>query len=670
MKTPQPQPPPCRKDWLWGLLLLAAILLAYQPVWHAGFIWDDDGHLTGPALRSWTGLAHIWIKLGATQQYYPLVHTVFWIEHHLWGEAPLGYHLLNVLLHFFSALLLVRILRHLELPGAWLAAALFALHPIQVESVAWITELKNTLSGLCCLASALAYLRFDRDRQRLFYGLSLGLFAAGLFAKTVIATMPAALLLLFWWRRKKLRWKEDAAPLAPFFIAGIGMGLLTAWVERTQIILTQASASHLSFMECGLVPGRALWFYLEKLVWPHPLIFIYPRWEVSGTVWWQFLFPAAALWLAAALWRWRRRVGAGPLVALLFFAGTLFPALGFFDVYPFRYSFVADHYQYLACIGPLALAAAGLERGLAWLTKQSPWLRAVFCAALLAALGALTRQQCEMYAGLETLWRATIARNPGCWLAHNNLGAICVQKGEVAQGVAQFRQALQLKPGEAEAHFNLAMALAINGDADEAIAQYRQALEIKAAYADARYNLGLVLARQGEVGEAIAQYRQALAIKPAFPEAHYDLGLALARSGKLDEAIAQYRAALQFKPDYVEALNNLGIALIQKEDLAEAIAQFRQAVAIQPGQAQAHYNLGTALAMQGETGEAVAQFQQAVTIQPDYAEARFNLGVALASMGQTDQAIAQFRRALQIKPDYEEARRRLAALTSGPTGRP
>ena len=326
--------------------------------------------------------------MGPPRRYYPLVHTVFWVEHRLWGEAPLGYHLLNVLLHFCSALLLARVLRQLELPGAWLAAALFALHPVQVESVAWITELKNTLSGLCCLASALAYLRFDRERKRLFYLLSLGLFTAGLFAKTVIATMPAALLLLFMWRRKKLRWKEEVAPLAPFFIAGIGLGLLTAWVERTQVILTAASASHLSFMQRCLLPGRALWFYLAKLIWPHPLIFIYPRWEVSGAVWWQFLFPAAALALAAALWRWRRRLGGGPLVALLFFAGTLFPALGFFDVYPFRYSFVADHFQYLACIGPLALAGAGLERGLGRLTKQVPVLRAVFCAALLTALGA------------------------------------------------------------------------------------------------------------------------------------------------------------------------------------------------------------------------------------------------------------------------------------------
>jgi tetratricopeptide (TPR) repeat protein len=670
VKTSQQQPASWRNDWLPGLLLLAATVLAYQPVWHAGFIWDDDAHLTAPALRSWTGLAQIWTKVGATQQYYPLVHTVFWLEHRLWGDAPLGYHLVNVLLHFLSALLLARILRRLQVPGAWLAAALFALHPVQVESVAWITELKNTLSGFCCLAAALAYLRFDRERKPAFYALALALFAAGLFAKTVIATMPAALLLLFWWRRKKLRWKEDVAPLAPFFIAGLGLGLLTAWVERTQIILTDAPASHLSFIQGGLVAGRALCFYLGKLVWPHPLIFIYPRWEVSGAVWWQFLFPAAALLLAVALWRWRRRLGDGPLIALLFFAGTLFPALGFFDVYPFRYSFVADHFQYLACLGPLALAAAALERGMNWMSNRSPWPRYIFCAVLVTTMGLVTRHQCAMYAGLEPLWRATIADNPGCWLAHNNLAALCVQKGEMAEGVAQFRQALSIKPGDADAHFNLAMALAMKGEPDEAIFQFRRTLEIRPGFAEALYNLGLVLARTGAVGEAIAQYRQALAIQPAFAQAHYDLGLALVRSGNLDEAIAQYRQALSNKPDYVEALNNLGIALVQEKEMDEAIAQFHRALAVQPGRAETHYNLGTALALRGETGEAVAQFQQAVTLRPDYAQAHFNLGVALASLGQTDQAAAQFRRTLEIKPDYEEARRRLAALPPTPPGRP
>ena len=670
MKTSQQQPAAWRQDWVLGCLLLAATLLAYQPVWHAGFIWDDDGHLTAPALRSWAGLAQIWTKVGATQQYYPLVHSIFWIEHRLWGDAPPGYHLVNILLHFFSALLLARILRRLEVPGAWLAAALFALHPVQVESVAWITELKNTLSGFCCVAAALAYLRYDRERKPLFYGLALGLFAAGLFAKTVIATMPAALLLLFWWRRKKLRWKEEMAPLAPFFIAGIGMGLLTVWVERTQIILTDALSSHLSFIQSGLIAGRALWFYLGKLVWPHPLIFIYPRWEASGAVWWQFLFPVAALLLAVALWRGRRRLGDGPLVALLFFAGTLFPALGFFDVYPFRYSFVADHFQYLACIGPLALAAAALERGMNWMSKRNPWPRRILCVVLVTMLGGLTRHQCEKYAGLEPLWRATLADNPGCWLAHNNLAALCVQKGGLAEGVAQFRQALSIKPADADAHFNLGMALAMNGEGDEAIAEFRRTLEIRPGFAEVRYNLGLVLARKGAIAEAIAEYRQALAVKPAFAQAHYDLGLALARSGKLDEAIAQYRQALSNKPDYVEALNNLGIALVQRKEMEEAIAQFRLALAIQPGHAETHYNLGTALAIKGEVAEAVAQFQQAVAIKPDYAEAHFNLGVALVSLGQTDQAAAQFRRTLEIKPDYEEGRRRLDALPSGPSRRP
>ncbi len=315
-----------RQDWLLGFLLAALTIMAYQPAWHAGLIWDDDKHITQPELRSLHGLARIWTQLGATQQYYPLVHSVFWAEHKLWGDAATGYHWLNILLHAFSAVLLARILSQLKIPGAWLAAALFAVHPVEVESVAWISELKNTLSGVFYLGAALAYLRFDRSRSGRDYAMALGLFLLGLMSKTVIASLPAALLVVFWWQRGKVPWKRDALPLIPFFIAGIGAGLLTAWVER-RFIGAEGSEFNFSIIERILIAGRDVWFYLGKLFWPVDLAFIYPRWNVSQAVWWQYLYPAAGLVLLGVLvWRrWR-----GPLAALLFFVGTLFPALGFF----------------------------------------------------------------------------------------------------------------------------------------------------------------------------------------------------------------------------------------------------------------------------------------------------------------------------------------------------
>ena len=632
--------------------MLAAVLAAYQPVWHAGFIWDDDAHITSAGLRSWHGLARIWTELGATQQYYPLAHSVFWVEQRIWGDAPLGYHLVNVLLHVFAALLLAAVLRRLEIPGAWLAAFLFALHPVEVESVAWISELKNTLSGVCCLGSALAYLRFDRERKRGLYLVSLGLFAAGLLAKTVIATLPAALLLLFWWRRKRLRWREDVAPLAPFFIAGVAMGLLTAWVERTMIIAGgDAAASHLSFLERCLVPGRAIWFYLGKLAWPHPLIFIYPRWETSGAVWWQFLFPAAALLLGAGLWGWRRRLGGGPLVALLFFIGTLFPALGFFDVYPFRYSFVADHFQYLAGIGPLALAAAGMERGLGWLGKADRVPRTLLCGALLTALGVGTWHQCGIYAGEETLWRATIALNPGSWMAHDNLGFFYLQRGRVEEAITEYHKTLEIKPDCTEARNNLGFALFKEGKTDEAMAQYRKVFESKPGDTASHYNLGLAYFSKGQLDEAIVEYRKALENAPGNAEACNNLGFALFKKGETDEAIAQYRKALESAPENAGALRNLGNALLLKGDLDGAMACFQKAAAIKPDQVETWYNLGNGFLQKGDLDQAIASYRQAMKINPRYADTCANLGVAFFKKGQTRQALESWQQALEFNPN-------------------
>ncbi|MGO8697772.1 MAG: tetratricopeptide repeat protein [Limisphaerales bacterium] len=638
-----------------SLILLAATIIAYQPVWHAGFIWDDDIHVTPPELRSWNGLARIWFQLGATHQYYPLLHTVFWAEHWIWGDAPLGYHLINVLLHVLGALLLVKVLRQLHIPGAWFAAALFALHPVEVESVAWVSELKNTLSGVFYLGSALCYLRFDQGRKRMFYLGSLGLFAAGLLSKSVIATLPAALLLLLWWRCKRLRWKDDVLPLAPFFIVGMGMGLLTAWVERTIIIGSDASSSHLSLAERFLVPGRAVWFYLGKLCWPHPLIFIYPRWEVDGARW-QFLFPAALLTLGARLWKWRHSLGDGPLVSMLFMIGTLFPALGFLDVYPFRYAFVADHFQYLASLGPLTLAGAGL----AGMINRSPVPGFLFCAGLLAILGALTRHQCEMYASQEALWRETIAQNPGCWMAYDNLGVCFLAKGETDQAIAQYRKALEIKPDYERPYYNLGLALFRKGELDAAVAQYRKALEIKPDFVMARSNLGLAFDQEGNTDEAIAQFRKALEIQPENAGIRVNLGNALFEKGQYNEAIEEYQKALAINPASENAHFNLGIALFGKGDVEEAIAQYQQALKIRPDDDLAYDNLGLALAKEGWLDEAIASYSQALKINPRSADIDDNLGVALARKGKTRAAIDSWQQALEIHPDRLSALNNLA----------
>lgn len=620
--------PRAELTWLYAAGLLLAVLFAYQPAWHGGLLWDDSGHVTRADLRNWHGLFRIWFEPGATQQYYPLLHSAFWLEHRLWGDDTLGYHLVNILLHGTSAVLVGIILRRLAVPGAWLAAAIFALHPVQVESVAWITEQKNTLAGVLYLAAMLTYLRYDRERRVAVYLGALALFVLGLLSKSVTATLPAALLVIFWWQRGRLSWRRDVLPLLPMFVLAAAAGCFTAWVERNFIGATGA-AFELTLVERGLIAGRATWFYLAKLAWPADLIFIYPRWSINSAVWWQYLFPLAAMLLVAGAWALRRRAR-GPLAALLFFGGTLFPALGFVSVFPFLYSFVADHFQYLASLGIITLASAACASLLA---RRQPWGRAsgiALCLGLLALLMGLTRRQSRGYGDIETLYLTTLERNPACWMAHNNLGNALVARGGIDDAITHFRRALELKPDYAEAHNNLGNIAADRGHLDEAIACYRQSLAIDPDYVNAHNNLGNALARRGDIDEAIVHFRKALQGRKDFAGAYVNLGNALASRQQFDEAIANYQKAVDISPDYAEAHNFLGLALVGSGRLAAAIIHYRAALDIQPVWAEAHSNLGNALAWRGQFDEAIAHYRRALEINPDYPEARRNLDLVLA----------------------------------------
>ena len=311
-----------RRDWLFVFALFVAVFLVYQPAWHGGLLLDDDWHVPRPELRSWYGLYRIWFDLGATQQYYPLSETVFWVQYRLWGDAMTGYHLVNIALHALTALMVALILRRLKIPGAYLAAAIFALHPMHVESVAWITEQKNTLSAVFYLAAAMAYLRFDQDRSTAWYWGAMGLFVLALSAKIITVTLPAALLVIFWWQRGKLSWRRDVLPLAPFFAIGVVAGVFIAWLER---LVANGPDFALTFIQRCLLSGRVVWFYLGKLLWPTNLVFINPRWEISPKVWWQYLFPLALLILLAVLWALRRQ-WRWPLASMLFLSARCFPS--------------------------------------------------------------------------------------------------------------------------------------------------------------------------------------------------------------------------------------------------------------------------------------------------------------------------------------------------------
>jgi protein O-mannosyl-transferase len=638
-----------KKNFALALGLLIAVLLAYRPAWNGQPVWDDDAHMTKLELRSAAGLVRIWTHVGATQQYYPLVHSVFWVEHRLFGDSTPGYHLVNILLHLSSALLLVAILRRLGIPGAWLAGGIFALHPVMVESVAWITELKNTLSGVFFLGAGLAYLEFDRKRERRLYAIAFALFLTGVFAKSVIVTLPGALLVVFWWMRGKIGWKRDVVPLLPFIAIGTVSGLFTAWVER-RFIGAVGNEFSFTIMDRFLIAGRAVWFYLSKLLWPADLIFIYPRWRIDSAAWQQYLFPLALLLSAGLLWGLRKRSRA-PLAVLLYFAGTLFPSLGFFNVYPFRYSFVADHFQYLASLAPIAAAAACIDQGTGLLREGVRWAaRRLLCAGLLSVLFLLCWKQSGTYRDAETLYQTTISRNPDCWMAHYNLAILLAKTGRLNEAEAHYLKALAANPRHAKAHINLGSLLAKTGRTDQAIAHSQQALEINPNSAEAHYNVGILFAEMGRIDEAGAHYVKALEINPNYAEAHYNLGSLLDDMGRANEAMSHYLRALEINPGDTESHNALGVLLAKMGRADEALTHFQGALELRPDYAEAHNNLGILLARMGRTDEAVAHYQKALAINPNYAEAHNNLGVLLASIGRSHEAIAHCRRALDINP--------------------
>jgi protein O-mannosyl-transferase len=664
MKKPKraaSDPPPSPARWtpaqvalLFATLLLAT-LAAYQPAWHGGFLWDDDAHVTEAALRSWDGLRRIWFDLGATQQYYPLVHSAFWLMHRLWGDWTTGYHLVNILLHALSACLVAVILRRLSIPGAVLAAAIFALHPVQVESVAWITELKNTLSGALYLGATAAYLRFDERRSRRAYALAAALFVLALLSKTVTATWPVAMLVVAWWRRGRIDWRRDAVPLAPLFVLGAAGGLLTAFVEHA-FIGAQGAEFQFTPVERTLIAGRAIWFYLGTLAWPANLAFIYPKWAVSQDPWWHDLYPVAALAMFGACWTWRRRSRA-PLAALLLFAVTLAPALGFVNVYPFRFSFVADHFQYLASIAIIALVSAGIARGASRWAGSSLPAQAAVVLIVAVPLAVLSWRESHQYVDAETLYRTTIARNPGAWMAHHNLAALKARgsAADLEVAVAHANEAIRLNPSDPDAHNTLGIALQRQGRLEDAAANYAAAIRLRPGRASAHNNLGTVRQAQGRLDEAAGHYAEALRVEPRYGEAHRNFGLVLEGLGRIDEAVAHLREAVRMEPGSAVAHDALGTALLRQRRPDEAVAEYRAAIAAAAGYSEAHNNLGFALESLGRLDEAVAAYRQAIQIRPDASLARDNLGRVLYSRANQlhtgnhlEEAVTQYREALMF----------------------
>ena len=572
-----------RTKWLAGIALVAAVVAAYGPALQSGFVWNDDTYLTeNRTLDGIEGLRLIWTEPKANEQYYPMVFTSFWIEKRLWSLTPFGYHLVNVLLHAGSALLLWRLLVRLGLPGGWFAAALFALHPVSVESVAWVTERKNTLSLLLSLLAIHAWYSFLEARDRaaqptierkkkhrraqakepwsrtpaFFYSLSFGFLTLALFAKTTACVVPAVLLVLAWWKKGRVE-SSDVKPLFPLFAVGAGLALETAWLERTVV---QATGREWEIGVAGrlVLAGQTALFYSGKLLYPAKLAFLYERWTVDPRDLRQWIGTAVVLGAVAGAWLLRRRLGRGLLASLLLFLGVLVPAMGFFNVYAMRYSWVADHFAYQAVAVFAAVAVSGIA---SWIPPPGIGprrLAAAVAVGVLALLAWRTNAQSRIYRSADALWQDTLAKSPSCFMCETNYGNWLMEKGREAEAVPHFERSLSLRPDNVPALLNLARVEEQGGRLDAAAGHLRTALRLAPEDTTVLINLATVATKAGRADEAVSVYEKALRLgESGNPVAQNGLGVALAQRGRTDEAIEHFREALRLDPDYAFARANL-----------------------------------------------------------------------------------------------------------------
>ena len=651
-KPPAPAPPssaarPADYQLFAGLVLIGLTFLAYLPALWGGFIWDDELMLTNSqVIKSARGLYYIWCTT-TLPDFFPLTSTSLWLEWRLWGMHPLGYHFTNVLLHALSVVLLWRVLTRLSIPGAWLAAAIFAVHPVNVESVAWIAERKNTLTMFFYALSVLFFLRWyqsgmasvpaspnlaeTRNDQgsrggspslsAFCYGAALLFFLLALLSKTAVAPLPIVLLLCIWWLRKKVV-RRDLMAVAPFFGLALVLGLVTVWFQYNRAIgpdIVQAAG----FAGRLATAGCVVWFYLGKVLLPLNLAFVYPRWEIDPHSPVMYL-PGAALVLSfAVFWFYRQTWGRAGLFGLGYFVLMLLPILGFLNIYFQAYSLVADHWQYFAMIGAIALTVAAARKALP--ASRDVWLGRMLGLAAVSTLSLLTWRQAQLYTNAETLWRDTLAKNRDCWVAHFNLGLILRKQGKLAEAEAHYRSALKCDLGLDQVLNTLGLLLIDTGRAEEAIEYLRQAVGVKPDSGSAHNNLGIALAQRGRFDEAMVHFQDAIKFQPDNALAHNSLANILVLRRQYQEALPEYETALRQNPGYAEAHNNSGYALAQLGRLDAAGLHYREALRLDPGYTLAHYNLGCALMQLGQRGEAVAQLEEALRLQPDYAAAKQKL---------------------------------------------
>lgn len=571
-----------RAGWIAaGLIALAAA--AHYPSLNGGFLWDDYMLIVGNALiHSPTGLYDFWFTTNA-HDYFPMTYTLWWLEWRLWAgsEHPMGYHVINLALHALGSVLLWRVLLRLRAPAAALAAALFAVHPVTVASVAWISEGKNTLSFVLAMTAFLSYLRFEDERRRRWYITAIVAFLLALLAKSSVVMLPVMILLCALWRRRQITWR-DIRLTAPLFALSAVLGMVTVWFQYGRDIGTltmpaQGAASRIAGV------AWIVWFYLYKAFAPVGLCYIYPRWQIdpANIVAW---IPLAALAAALILcWRHRRGWGWSSGLALGGFVLALAPVLGLIRTYFMTYTLVADHWQYLALPVVTATVAAAAAR----LAASHPGTARGAAVAAVALFAALTWQRSNVFAGEQSVWQDTVDKNPGAWVAYNNLGAILARQGKLDRAAEHFRRVIDLRDDHLNARTNLGKVLQQQGRPDQAVQWHEQALELDPDSLRARINLADSLLALRREQQAIEHYRIALKLQPnltnahqGIARAHYRLGERRSDAGDHQGAMQHWRRALHVAQRAATITQSMDPAVL--EVLAAALAangQFDQAAA-------------------------------------------------------------------------------------------
>ena len=657
-----------------GLALCGMVAVSYYPALAAGFVWDDSIFTGEPAVHAWSGLWTIWFSPGEMMEehYWPVLYTTFWLEHKLWGTSPFGYHLVNMLLYMANVVLLWHLLRRLAVPGAWAVAAVFAVHPMHVESVAWVIGRKDLLSGLFYVASALCWIRsIDglEDGQRRFassFGVhpglylgALGLFVAAMLSKSASVTLPVAFAILLWWKNGRVTW-ADAWRIAPFFVVALAVAL----ADLTYYTAGRDFGIDYGPVERVLIAARALWFYAGNLVWPTELAVIYPVWDV-GVGAWGYVIAAVAV--VALLWLGRHRLGRGPLAGVAFFAVTLSPALGFVDHLYMQFSLVADRFAYLAGIGVIAVLVGAAFHCAGKLPDLPKTAAPGVLVVVLAVFGKLTWDQAGVYRDEISFYSHVISLNPEARSAHRNLANALIASGRPLEALGASTIAVEKRPDSASEHVTRGIALLALDRLDEAAASLRHALELDPANKLARYNLAQILKAQGRLDESLALYREVLKLDPEFALAHAGMGEALFRLGRYGDAVEPLRQAVSLRADALPVSTHhfLAEAFRRQERYQEAIKAYRKVLEIDPDFDSAHAGIGYALLRLERFAEALASLAWSVSLEPqspDATDRHVAMGLAFEALGRTEDASNHYLRGLEIDPQNSTALNSLAWL--------